>query len=153
MWYERAKKETGFCYSVAMVLSDNKLWLSQKTFVFNTEGKFLTLFRTETAPTRPCCWDLPGGVFELGEDPESSARREIREEAGIEVTDMAPLALEGSYTPAQDFVVTVAYRANAVSTDITLSYEHNEYKWVTPAEFLELKSSDKWMQIVRANLL
>lgn len=30
-------------------------------------------------------WSLPGGHLELGESPEEAARREVREEAGIEI--------------------------------------------------------------------
>jgi ADP-ribose pyrophosphatase YjhB (NUDIX family) len=33
-------------------------------------------------------WDLPGGFLEVAEHPEDGLRREIREECGIEVTDL-----------------------------------------------------------------
>lgn len=136
-----------------MSFPNSLVYLTQKTFVCNAEGKFLALFRTETAPSRPLTWDLPGGAYERPEEPKESARREIREEAGIEVGDMIPVTIESLVNEQGELWVTVAYRTNAIETDVTLSYEHNDYKWVTPSEFLELESSDKWKRIVRENLL
>ena len=36
-------------------------------------------------------WQLPKGIVEEGESPETAARREIREEAGLEAELVAPL--------------------------------------------------------------
>src|SRR5258708_1295040 len=95
---------------------------SQKAFVFNREGKFLTLFRTQTAPTRPNTWDLPGGDLEFGEDAVASIIREIEEEAGIAVTNMRPFDVESLINLAGDFWISIAYYAEVVGDDtVTLS--------------------------------
>jgi len=39
--------------------------------------------RTETAPSNPLKWDLPGGDVEYGEDPKKAILREIKEETGF----------------------------------------------------------------------
>ena len=38
-----------------------------------------------------CRWQLPKGIVEPGESPEAAAIREVREEAGIETSVVAPL--------------------------------------------------------------
>ncbi len=126
--------------------------MSQKTFVFNSEGKFLTLLRTATAPTRPLKWDLPGGAYEVGESPVEGAEREILEETGLEVKNTQPLCLVGELNENKDWCVTVAYRAEAEGVDVSLSFEHQEYRWVSKEEFLTLDSSDKWKNIAQENL-
>ncbi len=126
---------------------NSRVCLSQKTFVFNTEGKFLTLLRTATAPTRPLKWDLPGGALEIDETPIEGAEREIKEETGLAVTGTRPLCLVSEHDGSGDRWVTVAYRADTKATDVTLSFEHEEYRWVTKEEFLLLDSSDKWRGI------
>lgn len=136
-----------------MHIEDKLVLLTQKTFVCNDEGKFLTLFRTETAPTRPCTWDLPGGMYERGEDPEQGARREITEETGLTVGPLTFLAIRGASDGVRNSWVRIAYRADALTTDVTLSFEHNDYRWVTPEEFLTLESSESWKEIVREFLL
>jgi len=47
-------------------------------------------------PARPAAgtwWFTPGGAVEPGELTETAAKREVREEAGLEVTDLGPVVL------------------------------------------------------------
>lgn len=122
--------------------------IAQKVIVFNKEGKFLTIFRTETAPSRPNTWDLPGGDLDFGEDPIESIIREIKEETGLEVSEAEPFDVEAHINKEGNFWITIAYRAQALSDKVVLSFEHNDYKWVTPEEFLELKSAAKLIRFV-----
>lgn len=63
--------------------------LTQKTFtasvgviVTNSDGKVLLLEHI----LRPASgWGIPGGFIDEGEQPEDAARRELREETGIEL--------------------------------------------------------------------
>lgn len=125
---------------------------SQKAFVFNPEGKMLTLFRTETAPTRPNTWDLPGGDLEFGEDAIESILREIKEETGLSVTNVRPFDVESLINPAGNFWISIAYYAQAGSSNVTMCFEHNAFKWVTISEFLEMNTSQRVQRFVE-NLL
>lgn len=58
------------------------------------------------------CWALPGGFVDMGEDLETSARRELHEETGAEVDYLEQLYTFGA--PERDprgRVITVAYYA------------------------------------------
>ncbi|MEM9336998.1 MAG: NUDIX domain-containing protein [Patescibacteria group bacterium] len=129
------------------------VYLAQKTFVFRADGKFLTLLRSDISLTRPGAWDLPGGAYEQGDTPKESAQREIVEETGITITEIKPLDVRGHKNSVGEYVITIAYRTQTASEDVTLSSEHTDYRWVTPEEFLTLESSAKWQSIVRDNLL
>jgi 8-oxo-dGTP pyrophosphatase MutT (NUDIX family) len=74
------------------------------------EGKVL-LIRN---PYGQMKWDLPGGGVRRGELPEAAARREVREEVGISLTDLHPL---GRYTGTEvyDKDTVVSYFARAGS--------------------------------------
>jgi len=126
-----------------------KVGISQKAIVFNEEGKFLTLHRTSTAPSNPDKWDFPGGDLDFGEDTIEGITREIKEEAGLEVKDLKPFDIESNIYEDEEFWVTIAYTAKVIVDKVVLSFEHDEFKWVTPEEFLKLESPDKLKRFVK----
>jgi bis(5'-nucleosidyl)-tetraphosphatase len=83
-------------------------------------------------------WDCPKGVVEPGEDPLAAARREVREETGIEDLD---------FSWGEDYVETPPYSKNKVAryyfastatADVELPVnpglgapEHHEFRWLT----------------------
>ena len=117
--------------------------VSAKTIIFRDDGKFLTLRRTETAPHHPLGWDFPGGIIDEGETIEDGVIREIKEEAGIEITDLNLLGLTSRILDSGKLYIPVMYAANAKSENITLSYEHDQFRWVTSGEFLKLGAAKK----------
>ena len=125
-----------------------KLGISQKAVVFNRAGKFLTLRRSKTHPYHAFKWDLPGGDLEFGEDPPEGMRREIKEEAGIDVEGLMPFSVRAHINKVGQFWVTVAYKAQALSEEVVISWEHDDFKWVTADEFLALESSEKFKKFV-----
>jgi 8-oxo-dGTP diphosphatase len=126
-----------------------KIGVSQKAIVINNEGKILTVRRSATAPIRPLNWDLPGGDLEFGEDPTQGIIREITEETSLNIERLEPFDVEAHVNSNGEFWVTIAYKAASKTGNVVLSYEHDEFKWVTPEEFLQLKSSDKLQRFVK----
>jgi ADP-ribose pyrophosphatase YjhB (NUDIX family) len=63
-------------------------------------GAEVLLVRRGRAP-RLGEWSLPGGAQRLGERAEETARRELREEAGIEVGPLELLAVVDAITPGE----------------------------------------------------
>ena len=90
-------------------------------------------------------WDCPKGVVEAGENPFDTARREVREETGIEDLE---------FRWGEEFIETAPYSKNKVARyhlaathagDIKLPVnpelgapEHHEYRWLKFADALEL---------------
>jgi nucleoside triphosphatase len=83
----------------------------------------------------PDQWGLPGGGIEAGETIEVALRRELREEIGIEVTQIQPLFFtDGLYTklfPDGDrqeiYMVFLIFACLAGGEQITLNSEFEAY--------------------------
>ena len=98
-------------------------------------------------------WDFPKGNIEKGEKEEEAARREIKEETGIEDIEFIPGFRElikyfYKLTPHQNrfgagqegqtvFKTVVFYLAKTKEKDIKISWEHIGYTWLPYEKALE----------------
>ena len=84
-------------------------------------------------------WAFPKGRIERGEEPEQAARRETREETGIEKLKVIPnFRTESRYRfkrgdrPIEKSVVY--FLAESAGTEVRLSHEHSDSMWLGPVE-------------------
>ena len=100
------------------------------------------------ARPKPHDWVLPKGHIEKGEAPHDCARREIREEAGVDAELVAYLADDAFTTPAgkkvQSAFFLLAY-VRAVSRD-----EDREVRWCSVADALSSIQFEGARHIIRA---
>lgn len=130
---------------------DKIVGVTQKAFIFNRSGKVLIIHRTETAPSKPNCWDLPGGGIDFGEDPLKSIKREIKEETGLEISELQPFDLTSKINDLGEFWVSIAYRACAKSENVRLSFEHNDYKWIGVDKLPDFTDSKRFIKFLETH--
>ncbi|SEQ80698.1 NUDIX hydrolase [Microlunatus flavus] len=102
----------------------------------------------------PDCWDLVGGHCEAGESPEEAARRECREEVGVDVGDLRRLEVH------LDDAALVAHAFLATSWPGTLTNlapdEHDDLRWFGVADLPRLRrahpSYRRWLPRVLAEV-
>ncbi len=122
----------------------NPVYVSTKTVVIREGGKLLALRRSATCPRRPFSWDLPGGDVEFGEELEASALREVKEEAGLDIKEVTLFDAVGFVAKDGDYWVTLGYLARVPQdAAVTISWEHDQFEWITPEEFLQRESTDR----------
>jgi len=115
------------------------LMVGTATLIVDAGNRLLMMKRSDDG-----CWGLPGGGLELGEDLEGAARREVREETGLELEEMC---LFGVFSgpelfhryPNGDEVygVMIVYLVHGWRGEICLNEEHTEWLWFPEAELPE----------------
>ena len=86
-------------------------------------------------------WGVPGGLLQRHESPADAARREVREEVGLDVRLIGEAAVQVDADPRR---VDIVFRAQPVD-DATAdnvkpsSVEVIEARWFAPTEFPELQ--------------
>lgn len=98
------------------------------------DGRMLLLQRSAGT------WEPPAGRLSTGETFERGAVRELYEETGLLVAPRRILATWVGEAPNGAALAAVTYIARARGTEVRLSHEHLDYKWVTLDEWLELPS-------------
>lgn len=90
-------------------------------------------------------WDLPKGRLEPGETPFEAAVREVREETGLSNLDFRWGDAHVETEPYAGGKVVRFYAARADEGEVSLPInpalgraEHHEFRWVSPAEALQL---------------
>ena len=97
-------------------------------------------------------WFLPGGLVEPGEGPEDAARRELAEEAGVEID--GELELVGCYVMyvyGHD-MLQLSYRGSvSENSSVVISHEHDGAQWVKAHDMRALLTDEVLDQIARGD--
>jgi ADP-ribose pyrophosphatase YjhB (NUDIX family) len=98
-------------------------------------------------------WDLPGGFVEAGEHPLDALRRELREEAGVDVEPLDLAAIEMDVYGDDDgspWTLNLYWEARLVSGDPRPDDDVAELRWFAPEE---LPADDELAFRVNARVL
>jgi 8-oxo-dGTP pyrophosphatase MutT (NUDIX family) len=95
-------------------------------------------------------WTFPKGKVQHGESDEDAARREVEEEAGLDVA-LGPELASTTYTDSRLRKKTVRYWAlGPVSGEASAQNEVDEVEWVTPDKAAERLTYDRDRDVLRS---
>ena len=114
------------------------------------DGKVL-LVRRSRSPGKGF-YSLPGGRVEYGESLHTALKREVDEETGLRI-DIVGLAGWREVLPGDSgggHYVIMSFAAHWVAREPVLNDEHDDFKWLAPGAFGDLKLTGGLLEVVEA---
>ena len=100
----------------------------------------LIVKRSDLEGFLPGHYELPGGKVEFGEKPVDAIVREFKEEVGLSVLAIKPLAIFSYVSDSGNrhtVDITFLLKSNDNNYSVVLSQAHSEYKWISKEEINE----------------
>lgn len=115
------------------------------------DNKALVAQRAEDEPFLPNYWENVGGSIDWGEDPVDGLKREVKEEAGLTV-EPAKIYSTHHYMHKDQGrqIIEIAFVCKVIGkANVTLSHEHQAYKWITQDELKDINPmTDKMRKLI-----
>lgn len=108
-----------------------------KSIIINNDDKFLILKRSDKMNRESGKWSLPGGSTDILENPKQTVVREIKEETGLEVSNVKPFETT-SHEYDTDFIIVIGYTCQTLENKVEINWEHDDYIWITQTEALSM---------------
>jgi 8-oxo-dGTP diphosphatase len=128
--------------------------VAAKGLVVNDEGKILILREPvkDNPGSKDGLYGLPGGRMEVDETYEQALKREVKEEAGLDVDVLYPIFV-GEWSPVINgvkcHIVALFSVCKAKTTDVKLSFEHDDYKWINPEQIDDYPTMDMEPKVIK----
>lgn len=107
------------------------------------DDKVLLGKKPENVGPYPNTWHIPGGGIDLGEETiEEALRRELREEAGIEISDIEPLGFDEDHEPNKHgemmHYIFLDFKAHYASGEVKAGDDINHLQWIEKSKLKSL---------------
>ncbi len=115
-------------------MSNKSFKLAVSALINDGEGRYLLLKRAAISERFAGQWEPPGGKIDPGETFDVALLREVREETGLSVV-LDEVAGITEFSMPKFQVALIYMKAHAVSGNLQLSEEHEDFVWLRPEEF------------------
>lgn len=114
------------------------------TLIWNEKHEFLMLLRSEQARNDRGMWGLPGGLVDFGEKVEDAAKRESKEEVGVDIQKLHHIGYVNHFIgDSQSHFVSIIFTVDAYTNvpKIIEKHKFTDIGWFAPDQLPSNTSS------------
>jgi isopentenyldiphosphate isomerase len=136
--YDESGNRTGKSVKRGQELKNGEFHLVVHIYIINKKGEFLIQKRSLKKKIYPGLWDVTGGAVISGEDSETAALREVKEEVGIQLLrdDLVYITRLKRRNTLVD--VWAAYKDAAVEDVVMQEDEVDAVKYVSGDDLIDI---------------
>lgn len=145
------KIATNILLNIVKLTKINTILAGVPVIITNSQGRILLGKRKKNAPYYPDIWGLPGGLIDYKESSIETAKREIKEELGINIKITKKSNNIYEIFPSKECpfqTINIVYYATTNEKPRPKS-ETQEVKWFTPSEVKKIKLAYNHMEILK----
>lgn len=128
--------------------------IATHALIVNNEGKFLIAHRSLSNDYEPDKYDLFGGTVEMGEHLEDALKREIYEEASINIEILGLIHgydyLSGEFRHQFQFTYLCKYLGGEIKYEAD---DHDSHRWVTLKELAVIPNKIAFLDSLCAEMI
>ncbi len=131
---------------------DTLFLIGPRATIYNTKtNKVLLLQRNDGNNT----WEIPGGKRENNEDIVDALKREVKEETGLTINDYKLVYVSPIFEnhPVLKPFLNIGYLCFVDNSDVVISEEHLDYKWVSVEELINHLDKDIYNDLLKNGMI
>ena len=100
-------------------------------------------------------WEIPGGKRENNEDIVDALKREVQEETGLIINEYKLVYVSPIFEnhPVLKPFLNIGYLCLVDNSDVIISNEHIDYKWVSVEELVNYLDNDIYNDLLKNGMI
>lgn len=131
---------------------DTLFLIGPRATIYNTKtNKVLLLQRNDGNNV----WEIPGGKRENNEDIVDALKREVQEETGLIINEYKLVYVSPIFEnhPVLKPFLNIGYLCLVDNSDVVISNEHIDYKWVSVEELTSYLDKDIYNDLLKNGMI
>lgn len=128
--------------TIFKLIKQKFVYVGVPVIIVNSKGEILLGKRGKEMVAYPSMWGLPGGMPEYGEKLSDAAKREVKEELGVDVEIIKKGKNSYENPPSKEckfHSVDIIFYGKIINGTPKAKDETSEIKWFKPSEIKEMK--------------